>query len=608
MYKFKLKSLIKLYMEEANLSNIGLSSGAIKSLELENVEKGSKKTLDVNFIFQIERVTKNNGIYNCTLIDNDSKYGGFLLQYEQKDGTPGIGDIIHVSKIIIAILPKGDSYIYYCKKVKLIRRASQFRVDPTKLYNLSKKKSLENYRNSVYKAQDDNIIEDLNSNDNKGIFDDSEFNLISDLTTFSNNWRLYLKCKVKIPLKNFITKRNKECTLQKYIFRDTKGDEILATCFRKTAENLDKFIQEGGIYEIKKPEIKLADRNFNPTKCDYELLLNESSQIQSALDNGKFEGVIFSIVPLNKIIDLPLGKLVDVIGFILDDLGYQEFQSKNDKTIKYQKIIIGDDTQNRIEVTLWNPLGNPDNNFSRGDLIAIKNCRIKEFNYKKTLETTDSSELKNTLNPNIDKKLRDFYDDHKEINEFKDIEGESNFTQERFLPEFAFIKDVQNTFDEDIDNKDRPLFEIIGTVTKLNHSERNYYIGCSKCHRKMENDDCFHCSGKEKKTIFTISLNIRDSSSYFWVDLFGDVAEKFLGIKGEDYENLVKSLNNEEVNEGLIAINERIEYHTFSFFGKVKLNIYNDQKKHRFTVFRFNERTTEQRKRLTKKLSSLLNI
>ena len=244
MYKFKLNSLIKLYMEEVNLSNIRLSSGAIKSLELENVEKGSKKTLDVNYIFQIERVTKNNGIYNCTLIDNDSKYGGFLLQYEQKDGAPGIGDIIHVSKIIIAILPKGNSYIYYCKKVKLIRRAMALQVDPNKLANISKKKSLENYRNSIYKAQDDNKEEQ--SENDQGNFDDSGCSLISTLTTFSNNSHLYLTCKLKNPLKNFITKTTKkDCTLQNYIFSDTKGDEIQATCLCQTAENLDKLIQEG---------------------------------------------------------------------------------------------------------------------------------------------------------------------------------------------------------------------------------------------------------------------------------------------------------------------------------------------------------------------------
>jgi len=140
-------------MSEDNTENINLSNGAIKFLETQKVTSGQKKALDVDYTFQIERATKNNsGVYNCTLLDGDSKYGGFLVSYEPKDGVPGVGDIIHVSKILVAILPSRPSHIYYCKNVRLIRRAMALQVDPKKLSNISKKKSLENYKNSVYKA------------------------------------------------------------------------------------------------------------------------------------------------------------------------------------------------------------------------------------------------------------------------------------------------------------------------------------------------------------------------------------------------------------------------------------------------------------------------
>ena len=595
-------------MADGNNGNIRLSTGAIKFLESQKVTSGAKKTLDVDYTFQIEKASKNNGgVYSCTLLDNDSKYGGFLLQYDQKDGTPGIGDIIHVSKVLIAILPTRESHIYYCKNVKLIRRAMALQVDPTKLLNISKKKSLENYKNSLYKAQGGNSNEENNNNKNIGSFDDSGCTLISSLTTFTNNARLYLKCKIKNPIKNFVTKTTKkDCTLQSFIFSDTKGDEIQATCFGKTAENLNKYIQEGEIYEIKKVNIQLAERAYNPTKCDYRLVFNESCQIEKAPDNGKFGGAKFSIIPIEDINDFPIGKLVDVFGFILDDRGFQEFTTKNDKIMKNQKLTIGDDTFYKIDLTLWEPLGNADNNFNIGDLIAVKNCRIREYNGKKILGTTESSELKNTLNPERDNKLKKFYENHQDINEFKDIQGETIFTGVKSPAELTFIKDVQNTYEIEIDNKDRPVFEIVGTVTKLNHSDRNYYTGCLKCHKKMETEICTFCSGNEKKIFLMLSVNIRDASSFFWVDLFGDVAEKFLGIKGEEYENILKNGTTTEENEGLIPINDRIEYHTFSFIGKVRENVYNETKRYRFSVFRFAERTNVQKKALTKMLSSIL--
>ena len=597
-------------MSDDSTGNITLSSGAIKFLETQQVAQGAKKSIDIDYTCQVERATKNNGgVYNCTLLDNDSKYGGFLLQYEQKDGIPGGGDIIHVSKILIAILPSRDSHIYYCKNVRLIRRAMALQVDPKKLSNVSKKKSMENYKNSVYKASSDEAFNQNNNNiSSNGDFDDSGCTLISSLTTFSSNAHLYLKCKVKNKVRNFVAKTTKkDCTLQSYIFTDTKGDEIQATAFNKVVENLDKIIQEGGIYEIRKVNIQLAERAFNATKCDYKLVFNESVQINPAPDNGKFGGVKLSIIPLERIVDFPIGKIIDVFGFVLEDKGYQEITTKNEKTLRLQKVTIGDDTLCKIEITFWDPIASPDISYSFGDLLAVKNCRVKEFNGRKTLSSIDSTEIKNSLDQESDTRLRKFFDEHQNENEYKDIQGEIISTGPGRAPaELTFIKEIQNTFEDNIDNKDRLVYEINATVTKLNHSERNYYIGCAKCHKKMETDVCTFCSGTEKKVILTFSVNVRDATSFFWIDLFGDIAEKFLGVKGEEYESLLKNGNTPEENEGLIPINERIEYHTFSFIGKVRENVYNETKRYRFGVFRFNEITTEKRKSLAKMLSNLL--
>ena len=596
-------------MSDDNTGNFQLSTGAIKFLESQTVTQGTKKSMDVDFTFQIERATKNSGgIYNCSLLDSDSKYAGFLLTYEQKDGIPGVGDIIHVGKILIAILPSRDSHIYYCKNVRLIRRAMALQVDPKQLSNVSKKKSMENYRNTVYRPSDNENAMQNNNPNNGEFFDDSGCTLISSLTTFSSNARLYLKCKVKNPIKNFVAKSTKkDCTLQSYIFIDTKGDEIQATAFNKAVENFSKIIEEGGIYEIRKCNIQLAERAYNATKCDYKLGFNESTQVIPAPDNGKFSGVKFSIIPLEQIVDFPIGKIIDVFGFVLDDKGFQEITTKNEKILKMQKLLIGDDTLSRIELTLWEPFGSPDNNYSLGDLIAVKNCRVKEFNGRKQLSTTDSTEVKKSLDPESDSRLRKFYDEHQNENDYKDVQGEMISSGVIKSPaELVFIKDIQNTYEIEMDNKDRPVFEINATVTRLNHSERNYYTGCAKCHKKMETDVCTYCSCTEKKVMFTLSLDVRDATSHFWIDMFGELAEKFLGIKGEDYENLIRNGTTVEENEGLIPINERVEYHTFSFIGKVRENIFNDTKRYRFNVFRFNEITVEKRKSLARMLSNLL--
>ena len=600
-------------MAEDNTGNITLSSGAIKSLESHEVSSGAKKSIDVDFTFQIERAAKNSGgVYNCTLLDNDSRYGGFLVQYDQKDGIPGTGDVIHVSKIMAAILPSRDSHIYFCKNVKIIRRAVPLLVDPKKLSNVSKQKSMKNYENSVYKGSDDINSQNnpSNSNNNNGYFDDSGCTLISSLTTFSTNARLYLKCKIKNSLRNFVAKTTKkDCTLQSYIFTDTKGDEIQATAFNKAAENLSKFINEGGIYEIKRANIQLAERAFNATKCDYKLVFNDSTQVIEAPDNGKFGGIKFSIVPLEQVIDFPIGKIIDVFGFVLDDKGFQEFTSKNDRLIKNQKLVIADDTGCKIDLTLWEPIASQDKTYSPGDLIAVKNCRVREFMGKKTLNSIDSTEIKSSLDSQSDARLRKYYDEHQNIGEYHDIQGETIVTGGVKSPaEIVFIKDLQDSYksDTDIEIKDIPLYEVHCIVTKLNHSDRNYYIGCAKCHKKMETEVCTYCSCSEKKAIMMLSISVRDATSAMYIDLFGDIAERFFGIKGDDYENLLKNGGSNEDNEGLAAINERIEYHPFSFIIKVRENIFNEQKRYRFSALKFTDMNTDKQKSLTKMLTNLL--
>ena len=103
-----------------------------------------------------------------------------------------------------------------------------------------------------------------------------------------------------------------------------------------------------------------------------------------------------------------------------------------------------------------------------------------------------------------------------------------------------------------------------------------------------------------------LSISVRDATSAMYIDLFGDIAERYFGIKGDDYENLLKNGDSNEDNEGLAAINERIEYHPFSFIIKVRENIFNEQKRYRFSALKFTDMNTDKQKSLTKMLTNLL--
>ena len=114
----------------------------------------------------------------------------------------------------------------------------------------------------------------------------------------------------------------------------------------------------------------------------------------------------------------------------------------------------------------------------------------------------------------------------------------------------------------------------------------------------MENDICMRCSSEESKLYLTISFKIRDATKEMYIDMFGDVAEKFLGMTEDIYRGIIN--NGTDNNIELIASNEKIFYKKYKFYGKVRDNSYNEQRRHRFCAYKFNRFKPEDRRAFLK--------
>lgn len=490
-----------------------LTRGAIKSLETKtsSLPPNEKMNIQTDYIFQIEKATKqsSNNVFTCTLFDHDSKYAGFFItSYEDpQGGTPEVGDIIQVCKIIGVRNKTKAGFYYMCRNIKLLKKAAPFIIDPENLNNISKKKISENYKNTVYK-NDEKLLDDIVNNQNNvnnfdNKYDDTKCTLISGLTTFqSNNCVIYVKCKMKTEIKNLISKNNKkDFTLQNYFFMDTKGDEIQATAFGKNAERFDQIIEKDKVYEIKKFPIQLADKKYNQTNCDYKILFNEQTSIITLKDNSKFGNIIYNFIEISQIKEMLIGKLVDVLGFVLEDKGYQIFNTKNGGSTENRRILIGDISLHKIEITMWPPKANKDKNYEIGEIFAAKNLRISEFAGKKKLNTIDATEFITNLKNNEKSNLKKFFNEHENINEYQDVEGDTLNTNSFNIPDLLFIDKIIESYDIDMDNKDRPFIEVDAYAIQMTHSERNFYKGCAKCKKKMETEVCMHCSSEESKLL-----------------------------------------------------------------------------------------------------------
>ena len=96
----------------------------------------------------------------------------------------------------------------------------------------------------------------------------------------------------------------------------------------------------------------------------------------------------------------------------------------------------------------------------------------------------------------------------------------------------------------------------------------------------------YHCPGCGKKTkkltyYYTLNLRIKDASYEFWIDIFGKTAENIMLCNAEEYKNYLQRRNKIKLQE----ISNRIEFKTFYFWIRPKVQIYNNiSKKKLYTI------------------------
>ena len=165
--------------------------------------------------------------YCCSLIDQNSKYGGFCIKYKKRYGVPKEGDIIKTSKIEIVKLPNRDTNIYFCDKVKKVEESKKMIVDPknvdsiTKVRSTSRKQAYMKYNIFKNYEGDNEINHNMNSPTQnkypllgKNILSDSKNvnlsqkkpTLVSELTSFVNNPVFILKFLAKTEMKQFASR------------------------------------------------------------------------------------------------------------------------------------------------------------------------------------------------------------------------------------------------------------------------------------------------------------------------------------------------------------------------------------------------------------------
>ena len=564
----------------------------------ENINIETDIYLQIYSIKETERDSKK--VYMMSLCDLDYKLNSFFLASDKDIPDLQEGKLIHIKEVSPKKI-KNSTFI----------RIKEYDIlgDPLSLPQVKEIK-IEDFPFSEKKENEDvkmSSPEKIETKSEEGSMPLSEdaYTSLKQLTTFSRDFIIFIRVTKKSEIKTYETRNNSMGTgsqgkLFYFIVLDRDGNEMQCTCFNKAVDNFFDVIEEDQVYEIKGGYVKLNDKKYTKIKSDYKIVLDENSKITKKIDNGTIKKNNMTIVKIKDIQNMNLYSIVDLCVVVLN-VGEKMIKNTRNGSQPLKKIVVGDVSKYKIEISLWRV--HSDTNVKFGDILLINNVKIGEYKGR-TLTSFDETCIK--INP---PKTNEYVHELEEFIQKNDIKGEwldlENTTEikhenkeENENYTSVHIRDVLESLDdyEDVSN----LSKVTAIVTQILHNEKNYYLGCSdrNCKRKLkfeEDTDEYVCPNCRKSTktptyYYTLSLRVKDASTEYWIDIFGKTAESIMKCTAEEYKDILESRNEEKLKE----ITHKVEFKVFNFWVKPKIQTYNTVSKKKLYAYRiepYNEKS-----------------
>ena len=564
----------------------------------ENINIETDIYLQIYSIKETERDSKK--VYMMSLCDLDYKLNSFFLASDKDIPDLQEGKLIHIKEVSPKKI-KNSTFI----------RIKEYDIlgDPLSLPEVKEIK-IEDFPFSKKKENDDVKMSspmEIETKSEEGSMPLSEdaYTSLKQLTTFSRDFIIFIRVTKKSEIKTFETRNNSMGTgsqgkLFYFIVLDRDGNEMQCTCFNKAVDKFFDVIEEDQVYEIKGGYVKLNDKKYTKIKSDYKIVLDENSKITKKIDNGIIKKNNMTIVKIKDIQNMNLYSIVDLCVVVLN-VGEKMIKNTRNGSQPLKKIVVGDVSKYKIEISLWRV--HSDTNVKFGDILLINNVKIGEYKGR-TLTSFDETCIK--INP---PKTNEYVHELEEFIQKNDIKGEwldlENTTEikhenkeENENYTSVHIRDVLESLDdyEDVSN----LSKVTAIVTQILHNEKNYYLGCSdrNCKRKLkfeEDTDEYVCPNCRKSTktptyYYTLSLRVKDASTEYWIDIFGKTAESIMKCTAEEYKDILESRNEERLKE----ITHKVEFKVFNFWVKPKIQTYNTVSKKKLYAYRiepYNEKS-----------------
>ncbi|KAG7308878.1 hypothetical protein JYU34_006140 [Plutella xylostella] len=405
---------------------------------------------------------------------------------------------------------------------------------------------------------------------------------IASLSPYQNKWVIKARVMSKGPIRTWSNAKG-EGKLFSMDLCDESG-EIRATAFRDAVDKYYDMLQVDKVYYFSRCQLKTANKQYSSLKNDYEMTFTNDTVVAECMeDAGSVPSVKFDFVPICDIAEKNTDALIDVIGVCKSAGDVQELTAKSSGRLLKKREVTLVDSSGGVIVTLW---GNEAESFNcaSNPVLAIKGCRISEFQGSKSLSCLNSSMLR--LQPDLPEahKLRGWYDNGGASVDLVNISAKSgNYTggsNEWITFSEAEAKQLGSGEKGD-------YYSLLGVLT-FTFADNAVYKACpqEQCNKKLVDQEnglfrCEKCNREYPNYKYRILLgaNVSDPTGDQRITAFNEAAEAMLARPAAEVGRLF-----DYDKKAYTDMFEDVKFKTFVFKFRTKMETYSDEARLKTTV------------------------
>ncbi|KAF3785823.1 Replication protein A DNA-binding subunit B [Nymphaea thermarum] len=368
------------------------------------------------------------------------------------------------------------------------------------------------------------------------------------LNPYQGNWTIKVRVTDKGIMRSYKNVRG-EGSLFNVELTDEDGTQIRATMFNEAAKKFYPKFELGKVYYISRGTLKLANRQFKTVPNDYEMTLNENSEVEEATGEGIcIPEVKFNFIKIDQLSQYINGReLIDAIGVVQHVSSTLSIRRKSDnKDIPKRDITIADESKRTVVVSLWNDHATKVGQelldmVDTAPVVAIKSLKVGDFQGV-SLSTVITSTV--VINPDTSeaKKLRSWYDSEGKQSSMASVGSGMISSKTGSRSMYSDRVSLSHIVGDTSLGQDKPAwFSIIGYISFIKPDQTMWYRACKTCNKKVTEtigSGCW-CEGCQKNDAesslrYIMVVRVTDSSGEAYVSTFNEQAEKIIGCTADE--------------------------------------------------------------------------